>query len=419
MRRIAIFGALALAVLLSSVLAGTAAARAPEPFARGCPAETLEEGASAKLNHNPAARHAIIPAGAISMRICRYYGFGEFDKQTPKTQARAGELQDQAMVNGRDLLESLTLEFKELEAAPKFSVSCPADEGAALYAVFSYRAAKPVILHVSLSGCRFVSGAAPRARVLNESLQNRLVRLAEGKRVKSKPGTNVREHGVAEEPPPHLSFARARHTAKEELEGSCTESKLCQTSSIGRCSRKTAKTITCRYLATLLSGEECRGGITVSALGEGILESSPGVQDTDEGECFYLFAPPGFKEEQEEREEERRHHRYRGRRLLGSRSSVLRRYRPNGTRRRVIRPPAGFLTENGGATRNLPHRSCWARGGRRVRPPGGDPNPPAGSEARQVDSPSRPSSAVHGKLRSHHLWTRMRQHFEVAMSPSP
>jgi ADP-ribosylglycohydrolase len=56
MRRIAIFGALALAVLLSSVLAGTAAARALEPFARGRPTETLEAGTAAKLNHNPAAR---------------------------------------------------------------------------------------------------------------------------------------------------------------------------------------------------------------------------------------------------------------------------------------------------------------------------------------------------------------------------
>ena len=297
--------ALALAAILVSVLAGTPAARAAEPFAEGCPAEALEEGKTAELNHNPAARHAIVPAGAISMRICRYYGFGEFARQTPKTQARVGKLQDQAVVNGRDLLESLALEFKELEAAPKGAVSCPADEGAELYAVFFYRSAKPVILHVSLSGCRFVSGAPRRARDLTESLQNRLVRLAEGKRVKSKPGHSVKEHGAVSYPPPHLSFTRARHTAKQDLEDSCEESKLCQSWSIGHCSRKSARAISCRYLATLLSGEECRGGISVSALQEGILASSPGVQSSDEGECFYLFAPPGFKEELEEREKEK------------------------------------------------------------------------------------------------------------------
>jgi hypothetical protein len=185
MRRIATFGVVAAAALFLNVLAGTAAARAPEPFARGCPAQALEEGVAMRLNRNPLARHAIVPAGAISMRICRYYGLGEFGKQTPKTRARAGKLQNQAVVKGRDLLESLTLEFKDLKAAPKGPISCPADEGAELYAVFSYRGAKPVILRVSLSGCRFVSGAMPRAREMTESLQNRLLRLAEEKHLKS------------------------------------------------------------------------------------------------------------------------------------------------------------------------------------------------------------------------------------------
>lgn len=31
--------------------------RATEPFADSCPSEALEEGATSKLNHNPAARH--------------------------------------------------------------------------------------------------------------------------------------------------------------------------------------------------------------------------------------------------------------------------------------------------------------------------------------------------------------------------
>lgn len=112
MRRVAIFSALALAVCFSNAVAGATEAQAADPFADSCPAEALEEGAAGKLNHNPAARRAIVPAGAISVRICRYYGFGEFDKQTPKTQARAGQLQDQAVVSDCDLLESLTLNSK-------------------------------------------------------------------------------------------------------------------------------------------------------------------------------------------------------------------------------------------------------------------------------------------------------------------
>lgn len=306
MQRIAICSTLALATFFLSFLVGTATARAAEPFAEGCPAKALKEGATKGLNHHPAARHAIVPAGPVSVRICRYYGFGEFDKQTPKTVARAGELQDQVMVNGRDLLESLTLEFRELIGAPKGPISCPADEGAELYAVFSYRDAKPVVLDISLSGCRFVSGAAPRARQMTESLQSRLVRLAEGKHLRPESGLAVGEKGAVAYPPPHLSFARARHAAKSDLEYFCKESKLCQSFSIGRCTRKSAKGISCRYRAKLLSGDECRGGIGVSDIGEGMLRTSPGVVSTDEGECFYLFAPPGFKEEQEEIEEEER-----------------------------------------------------------------------------------------------------------------
>jgi hypothetical protein len=306
MGRIIKLGGLVFALLLFGNLPTMAVstAQATQPFAGRCPTEAPEEGATAKLNRNPAARHTIVPAGAVSVRICRYYGFGEAGKQTPKTQARVGKLQDQAVVGVRDLVESLTLEFKELEAAPNGPVSCPLDEGAELYAVFHYRAAAPVILRVSLAGCRFVSGAVARARVMSTSLQDRLVRLAEGKH--ARPGV---EHGVKEKravayPPPHLTFARARHAAKGDVEYACKESKLCQSWSIGTCSRANAKNISCRYLAELHSGEECRGAVQVTDYGE-LLGSSPGVQDEDEGECFFLFAPPGFKEELEEIEAER------------------------------------------------------------------------------------------------------------------
>jgi hypothetical protein len=280
-------------------------ANAAEPFAHGCPQETLEEGAVGKLNHNPAARQAIVPAGAISMRICRYYGFGEFAKQTPKTQARAGELQDQAVVQNRDLLESLTLEFKELEAAPAGAHGCPADEGAELYAVFFYRyATKPVVLHVSLSGCRFVVGGAPRARWLNGSLQKKLVRLAAGKHVKAPAHSGVKKRGAVAYGPPHLSYARAKHGAKGVLEYFCKESKLCASQSIGKCTRINAKALHCRYSAELHSGEVCRGWISIKAIEGRMLLESPGLLSSEEGECFYLFAPPGLKESEEAEEHE-------------------------------------------------------------------------------------------------------------------
>lgn len=78
------------------------------------------------------------------------------------------------------LLEGLTDEFKELEAAPKGLISCPFDDGTELYAIFFYAHADPVILHVALSGCRFASGAVRRAREMTESLEHKLVSLAKG-----------------------------------------------------------------------------------------------------------------------------------------------------------------------------------------------------------------------------------------------
>jgi hypothetical protein len=89
--------ALPVALALLVTVASPTAASATEPFAHGCPRETLEEGAAASLN-NPAAKKAIAPA------------------------------------------------------------SCPFDDGAELYAVFFYREAEPVIIHVALSGCRFPPG---------------------------------------------------------------------------------------------------------------------------------------------------------------------------------------------------------------------------------------------------------------------
>jgi hypothetical protein len=304
MKRLSVLGASVLSCLLLGTHATPAMAGSADPFARGCPSKVLDEGATEKLNHNPAARKAIVPAGAISVRICDYYGFG-FGKQTPKTQARAGDLQDGTDRKSRDLLESLTLEFQELEAAPEGPVHCPADEGAQLYVVFSYRSAAPVFLSVSLSGCEFVSGAAPRGRHLDPSLRNRLLNLVEGHQGKASGGGEVHEKRAVAYPPPHLTFAKARHGAKDELERSCESSKLCSSQAIGRCARKNAKSIGCRYSAEDPSGEVCRGTITVTNIGEGTLLESPGVQREEEGECSFIFAPPGLKErfEREEAEE--------------------------------------------------------------------------------------------------------------------
>lgn len=302
-------------VALLLALTATAAA-ANDPFAEGCPPKTLEEGASKGLNHNPAAKKTLVPAGATSLRICRYWGFGnEKGEQTPKTQARVGTLNDQAEVKNRPLLEGLTYEFKELVPAPKGPISCPEDDGTELYAIFFYPHAEPVIVHVSLEGCRFAYGGGKRARQMTTSLQRKLIRLAKGEHVKAAPEpSGVKEKGVAEFGPPRLTEAVARHSSKSDLEEACTQSKLCASSAIGTCARRNAKSFGCRYTAELKTGEECRGTISVRRIEGPVTETSPGVQNEKEGECFYLWAPPGFKEEMEEDEREEAQEAGRGKR---------------------------------------------------------------------------------------------------------
>jgi hypothetical protein len=270
-------------------------ASAAEPFAEGCPSTALEEGTVTKLNRNPAAKKAIVPAGATSLRLCRYYGFGA-GRQTPKTQARAGGLQDQRVIGGRDLLESVTLEFKELNPAPTGTIHCPSDEGAEMYAVFSYPNAKPVFIDVRLSGCRFVSGAAPRARFLNRSLETRLLRLAAGKKAPAHPKHGeVKEKGAVEFAPPHLEYGRAKKLANELIQETCREWDKCASAAIGVCKRKDGAAFGCPYVTELVSDTVCHGSILVKAGEGGLVEESPGTLSLKEGECGYLFVPPDLR----------------------------------------------------------------------------------------------------------------------------
>jgi hypothetical protein len=300
-----------LAVVLLGATAIPAAA-ASDPFAEGCPPKTLEEGASAGLNHNPAAKKAIVPTGATSLRICRYWGFGnESGKQTPKTQARAGTLNDQAEVKNRALLEGLTYEFKELNPAPKGSISCPFDDGTELYAIFFYPHAEPVIVHVSLSGCRFAGGATPRAREMTGSLERKLVRLSKGEHVKAAPEKPaVKEKGIAEEAPPRVTVAFARHQVKEDLDEDCAD--FCACWKLITCTRKTAAAVSCGVEATLESGKVCRSALHVKKLEGGLVEISGG--GSDEGPCAHAFLPPEIRESMEEREKEEAQEAERGKR---------------------------------------------------------------------------------------------------------
>jgi hypothetical protein len=290
-----------LAALLLAVDAIPAAA-ASDPFAESCPPQALEEGAGASLNDNPAAKKAIVPAGATSLRICRYWGFGnEKGEQTPKTQGRAATLNDQAEVKNKPLLEGLTYEFKELEPAPNGTIHCPADDGTELYAIFFYPRAEPVILEASLSGCHFVSGGAPRARHMNPSLERKFVRLAKGEHVKTAPEKPaVQEKGVAEFGPPRLTLAIARRETTENVEESCVGGKFCDpsTTNLAGCTRKSGKLIDCHFTVLLDAGETCHGSVAVAASKGGLITDTP--TSSHKGSCEYLFVPPELRHRLEE-----------------------------------------------------------------------------------------------------------------------
>jgi hypothetical protein len=109
-----------------------------------------------------------------------------------------------------------------------------------------------VIVHVSLEGCRFASGGAPRARVMTASLQRKLVRLAKGERVKPTEKSGVKEKNVAEFGPPRITIAFARHQVKEVLEEDCAG--YCAASKVAACTRESAAAVRCQVEATLESG---------------------------------------------------------------------------------------------------------------------------------------------------------------------
>jgi hypothetical protein len=295
--------------VLASILSALAVAALPsvasaaEPFASGCPKAAPEEGAAARLNHNPAAQKSIVPGGAVSVRLCRYWGFAGADgEQTPKSQNRAGSLRDQAELHGGDALESLILEFHELETVPEGTYNCPEDEGAVLYAVFGYARAKPVVVEVKLSGCEFVNNGRARTRALRESVRKKLERLLEGHRGSRAAQGGVNERRAVAFPPPRLSFAAAVTHLKAFVAEGCEV--ICTSWKLRHCTRKSAATVGCALVAIDQEGKTCHVGLSARKIpGEGLITSALGGGDPKE-ECFYLFAPPGLKEHFEEVERE-------------------------------------------------------------------------------------------------------------------
>lgn len=168
--------ALTSATALSACANSDASSASPnqaEVLPASCPKKVLEEGAEAATNRNARSHDSLVPSGPDELLLCRYYGFGV--NQTPKTQARAGKLEAERLLRRRGIVRSIGKSFDHLpQLSGQGAISCPADEGARLYAIFHYANEPSVPVEINLSGCRFARNGRGRGVAMNPQLLNRL-----------------------------------------------------------------------------------------------------------------------------------------------------------------------------------------------------------------------------------------------------
>lgn len=173
----------ALIVLLSAAVAGVAFGQSSpklppqeaEPLPASCRTENWGEG-EAVTHRNANSRKVVVPAGAKEMLLCRYWGYGVL-KQTKKTQRRAGKLSSERRFERQSLVGSLSREFNRTRPAHG-TYACPLDDGANLYAEFSYADQPNVVVEAHLSGCGFVNNGSGRGGFPPPGLMRRLERLS-------------------------------------------------------------------------------------------------------------------------------------------------------------------------------------------------------------------------------------------------
>lgn len=146
----------AVAVWLASSSAGGSPG-APRNLAfEPCPHWVLPEGKLIEPDHNRRAARSIVPMTPTEVQLCRYWGTGY--NQTQKTLARAGKLASERVLRRTGVVRPLAREFHNLRMYPEHGTgefTCPADEGATLYAIFHYASEPDVSVSVRLSGCPF------------------------------------------------------------------------------------------------------------------------------------------------------------------------------------------------------------------------------------------------------------------------
>jgi hypothetical protein len=135
---------LVLALLLGGAAAVAHGSRGLPPGPAGrCPSS----GRTQLPNDNAAAKTTLVPSGASSLLLCRYYGVN--------AGASSERLAASAKMGSSAAMTQLAAALDALLPPPP-GIQCPLDDGSAVLAIFGYDAQPPDPVSIGLSGCLIV-----------------------------------------------------------------------------------------------------------------------------------------------------------------------------------------------------------------------------------------------------------------------
>lgn len=100
---------------------------------------------------NPRSVRRLVPAGARSAIVCRYFGFPKEGESK-----KAGTLLGHASVRSKHQMMELVAAFSGLRRASGGVTNCPEDRGAGAYVLFEYADEPPVPVRIKFGGCELV-----------------------------------------------------------------------------------------------------------------------------------------------------------------------------------------------------------------------------------------------------------------------
>ena len=135
-----------LTTLLTAVISGlasTAFASRASAAAQGCP----ETAPGAVSSGSPGAQQQLVPAGAVSLTLCRYRGLSD------PNPSYVNQLVGSATLTDPQQLQLSADQFNALPPFPNGVFACPLDDGSSLLARFEYANSPPDEVLIRSTGC--------------------------------------------------------------------------------------------------------------------------------------------------------------------------------------------------------------------------------------------------------------------------